>query len=57
MQLFSLLPYQQSGEYVPKEEILEALAKEEQNASNVAASRQINLKLLSVAKEQHWHLE
>ena len=48
---------EQVGEWVPHQEIQQALEREKKNASKLVALQNLNDELLSVAEEQHQQLD
>ena len=55
--LSCLLQCEQVWEWVPHQEIQQALEREKKNASKLVALQNLNEELLSVAKEQNWWLD
>ena len=55
--LSQLSQCEQVGEWVPHQEIQQALEREKKNASKLVALQELNKELLSVAKEQHQQLD
>ena len=54
--LSCLSQHEQVAEWVPHQQIQQALKREKKNASKLVAFQNLNEELLSVAKEQHWQL-
>ena len=55
--LSQLSQWEQVGEWVPYQEIQQALERKRKIASKLLALQELNEELLSVAEEQHQHLD